>query len=106
MTAKSFSDEELRAALASADKHMRLPWVSMVMAMVPVAFATSIGLKAADFSDPTHVLIVSAVMWLFGWIFLGGSLLQSRQLAANARMLRALELMDERLGQQKQRMDA
>lgn len=97
MADRDFSNEELRAALASADKQMRLPWLSMAMAMLPVALATSFGLEAADFSNPTHVLIVAGFVWLFGWIFLAGSLLQARQLAANARMLRALELMDERL---------
>lgn len=99
MAGRDYSNEELRAALAAADRDMRLPGVSMIMAVVPVSFATSIGLRVANFSDPTHVLILSAAVWLFGWIFLGGSLLQSRQLAANARMLRALELMDERINQ-------
>ena len=100
MTEQGFSHDELRAALATADRQMRLPWASMVVGIAITGIATSIALRVADFSDPTHVLIAAAVAWLFGWIFFGLSLLQSRQLAANARMLRALELMDERLGRE------
>ena len=97
MPESDFSNEELRAALASADRHMRLPWLSILVATVAMGLATGFALKAADFANPTHVLIVAGFVWIFAWMFFAGSLLQSRQLAANARMLRALELMDERL---------
>lgn len=94
---KDFSSEELRAALAAADKHVRLPYIEIVLLVAIAAFATSFGFRAADFSNPTHVLVVAAFVTTWAWMFLGGFLLQSRQLAANARMLRALELMDERM---------
>ena len=97
MSRQEFSSDELRAALASADRHMRLPYVAIVLLAGVAAIATGVGLKAADFSNPTHVLIVSASVWGWAWMMFGGFLLQARQLAANARMLRALELMDERL---------
>jgi hypothetical protein len=99
MTSKDFSNEELRAALAAADRTMRLPYVAIVGLSIVAGLATAVALKVADWANPVHVLIVCVAVWLWAWQTLGGFLLQARQLAANARILRALELMDERLGE-------
>lgn len=94
---KELSQDELRAALAAADRGLRFPWSSIVVGASITALAVGFGLKALDWSNPTHVLIVCAVGVVYAQMTLLSGVIVSRQNAANARMLRALALLDERL---------
>lgn len=94
---KELSQEELRAALAAADRGMRFPWSSIVVGSALTAFAIGFGLKVLDWNNSTHVLIVCAVGVVYAQMTFLSGVVVSRQNAANARMLRALELLDERL---------
>ena len=91
------SQDELRAALAEADRGMRFPWGSILAGTAIMALATGFALKVTDLGDPTHVLIVCAAAFLFAQMHFIAGLIAARQNAANARMLRALELLDEQL---------
>ncbi|MEX2180048.1 MAG: hypothetical protein WD801_15135 [Gemmatimonadaceae bacterium] len=55
--------------------------------------------KYFDSANPTHVLIVCAVAFLYAQTDFLAGVIASRQNAANARVLRALELFDDRLPQ-------
>jgi hypothetical protein len=91
------SQDELKAALAAADRGMRLPYVTLVVLGALGGTAIGIALKRIDWGDSTHVLIVCAVVFLYATTGALAGILQTRQNAANARMIRALELLDERL---------
>ena len=94
---KDLSHDELRAALAEADRGMRLPWGSILVGAGVMALAVGFALKVADLGDPTHLLIVCVAAFLFAQMHFIAGLIAARQNAANARMLRALELLDEQL---------
>lgn len=89
--------DELKAALAAADRGMRLPMWELFAGGIIGGTGVSFAMKSFDSSDPVHVLIVCAVVILFAWGWTTAGILQARQNAANARMLRALELLDEKL---------
>ena len=95
---KDLSPEELRAALAAADRGMRLPWGAILLSTGLAVVAIAVALRFADVRDDTHVLIVSAAIFLWAQMQLLAGIIATRQNAANARMLRALELLDERPG--------
>ena len=96
---RELSQEELRTALAAADRGMRFPWGSILAGAGIMGLATGIGLKFLDTGNATHVLIVCAAVFLYAQMIFLASVITSRQNAANARMLRAMELLDERLAQ-------
>lgn len=89
--------DELKAALAAADRGMQLPRWELFAGGIIGGTAISIAMRKFDPSDPVHVLIACAVVILFAWGWATAGILQARQNAANARMLRALELLDEKL---------
>ena len=89
--------DELKAALAAADRGMRLPLWELTIVGAIGGTAIGIALKHFDSGDPVHVLIACAVVLLYAWGQGTAGILQARQNAANARMLRALELLDEKL---------
>lgn len=94
--AKELTQDELRAALAAADRGMKMPWWPIVIASGVSALALGFALKVMRFEDPTHVLVLCAAVFLFGQMQLAAAIITSRQNAPTARMLRALELLDER----------
>ena len=89
--------DELKAALAAADRGMRLPLLEIFIGGAIGGTAIGIALKRFDTGDAVHVLIACAVVVLYAWGQLTAGILQARQNAANARMLRALELLDGKL---------
>lgn len=95
---KELGQDELKAALAAADRGMRLPYATLFVSGMVNAGAIAVAMRRVDWGNATHVLIVCAVVVLFTAMNLLAGILQARQNAANARMIRALELMDERLG--------
>lgn len=98
MSKMDLSEMELRQALAAADRGMRLPYGLLVIGGAISAFATSVAFRFADWQDATHVLIVAAAVFLFAQMVVAISIVAARQNAANARMLRALELLEDRIG--------
>lgn len=97
MIDRELSGEELRAALAAADRGMRLPYGIIAIAMLITTAAITGIQRLADWSNPTHVLIICAAAFLLGQMYFIAALIAARQNAANARMLRALELLEGRL---------
>lgn len=90
-------EEQLRAALAAADRGMRLPYITVVVLSGIAALAVGVGLRHLDLSDPTHIVVACSVVLLFVTTQLTAGILQARQNAANARVIRALELLDDRI---------
>lgn len=89
--------DELKTALAAADRGMRLPYIGLFVFGGLSAFAVGVALRYLNFDDPTHIVITCAVVFLYCTMNLLAGLLQARQNAANARMIHALQLLDERL---------
>ena len=94
---RDLSQDELRAALAAADRGMRLPWAMIIGFGALTGLMVSLVLRVVNFDDHTHVLIIAAAGFLYAQMSFLAAVIASRQNAANARMLRALELLDERL---------
>ena len=96
MDRDSLTDVELRAALAEADKGMRLPYGMIMLGGAISAFAIAGLQQYFNWADPLHIIIVCAAVFLFGQMVAIVSIVTARQNAANARMLRALQLLEER----------
>ena len=96
MDRTNLSDAELRTALAEADRGMRLPYGGIMIGGGIAAFALGVILKYIDWGNTLQVLIVSAAGFLYGQMLAIVSIITARQNAANARMLRALQLLEER----------
>lgn len=94
-----FPPDALRAALRQAERGIRLNYLVIFILGGLQALVLGWALKIADFSNPTHTLIVLAAAFLLLHGFFMAEVLTKRQDAMNARMLRALELLDERLAQ-------
>lgn len=60
------------------------------------AFALAMIFKYVDWGNTVQVLILSAAGFLYGQMLAIVSIITARQNAANARMLRALQLLEER----------
>ncbi len=105
MTDQDFSPAALRAALAAADNDMHRAWITW--ALFGVVFATlNTPLRAAlDWSQPTHRVIVLTGASLAALILFSLFNLQLRQNATHARLLRAMELLHQRLEDRPQQVD-
>ena len=97
MTDQDFSPAALRAALAAADKNMQHAWVTWALAGAVFATVGSQLQRALDWSQPTHRVIVLTSLWIAALILFSLFNLQLRQNATNARLLRAMELLHQRL---------
>jgi uncharacterized membrane protein len=97
MTDQDFSPAALRAALAAADRDMHRAWAMWAFAGVVMAGVYSLLQRALDWSQPTHRVIVLTGLGTAALILFSLFNLQLRQNAANARLLRAMELLHQRL---------
>jgi heme A synthase len=97
MSDPDFTPDAVRAALRDADRHIRLNYLIIAALGGLQAFIAAWALRVLDFADPVHRLIVLGAAFVCVQMLLLAEILQSRQNAVNARMLRALELLDERL---------
>ena len=97
MTDQDFSPAALRAALATADKDMHRAWGVWALAGVVFAFVGTPLREAVDWSQPTHRVIVLTGLWITALMLFSLFNLQLRQNATNARLLRAMELLHQRL---------
>lgn len=96
MTVEDLSEKELRAALAAADRGIRLSYGMIALAAAITALAIFVTLRVVDWSNTTHVLIICASGFLYSQMHFFASVITARQNAANARMLRALEKLESR----------
>ena len=94
MSNQNMSEAELRQALAAADRGIRLPYAVIIVGGAVSALFVSIMLRFADWANSTHVVVAAATAFLWCQMFISLSLVTARQNAANARMLRALELVE------------
>jgi len=97
MTDQDFSPAALRAALAAADKDMHRAWGTWAFAGVVLVVLYSQMQRALDWSQPTHRVIVLTGLYLAALFLFSLFNLQLRQNATNARLLRAMELLHQRL---------
>lgn len=104
MPDQDFSPAALRAALAAADKNVQRAWVTWTLAGVVIGLVFDQLQRALDWSQPTHRVIVFTGVGLAALILFSLFNLQLRQNATNARLLRAMELLHQRL-EHPQRVD-
>lgn len=92
-----FTPEAIRAALKRAERDIRLNYAVIGVLGGLLGLVGGLGLKRADFSDPTHALIVLAAAWLCLIMMFLAVVLSARYDAISSRVIRALELLDEKL---------
>lgn len=97
MTDTDFSPEALRAALRQAERGIRLNWIVIAALAAVQALILGFAMKVADFGDDTHTLVVLGAAFVWVQVFFMLEILVRRQDAVNARILRALQLLDDRL---------
>lgn len=94
-----FTSDALRAAIKQAERHIRINYIWIFLLAGLQALVLGYALKVADFSQSLHVLVVLGFAWLELQMFFILSILAARYDAFNARILRGLELLDERLAE-------
>ena len=97
MSDPTLTEAELRAALAAADRGITLPYGMIIFGAGIAALAFGLILRFADWSNTTHLIVLAAAAFIYGQMIFALSVTTARQNAANARMLRALELLESRL---------
>ena len=88
----------LHAALAEADRRERWGRLALYGAALLEALLLAAALMVMDFDDPTHLLIFLMAMLAYTTLALGLVALGARSSAADARLLHAIQLLDERRG--------
>lgn len=96
MVQKEMAPEEVRNALRRAERGIRVSYLQVALVAGLQALAIGFVLKVANFADPLHLLVVLVGALLFMQMFFFAIVFSARQDAVNARVLRALELLDER----------
>lgn len=99
MSNTDFAPDALRTALRQAERGIRVNYVVIAILAGLEALVMGTVMRIADFSNDLHALIVLAATFLLLHAFFMAEILTRRQDAMNARMLRALELLDTRLAQ-------
>ena len=88
--------ERLSSALAEADRNDRWARLTLLGAALLEAALLGLTILLIDFGNRTHVLMFVLTMLTFMTLALGIVSLGARLSAANARVLKALELLDAR----------
>lgn len=88
----------LRAALDAADRRDRMARLALFGAALVEALLLAIALLVMDFDDRTHLLVFVLSILSYTTLALGLVVVGARSAAANARLLHAIQLLDERLG--------
>jgi hypothetical protein len=86
----------LRPALDQADRNDRYARYTLIAAALVEALLLGTTLLVIDFHDRTHRLMFLLAMLTYLTLALGLIALGARVSAANARVLRALQLLDDR----------
>jgi hypothetical protein len=86
----------VHTALAAADRRDRLSRLAIYAAAFIELLLLAAALMVMDFNDDTHLLILIIGILVYSTLGLGMAALGSRAAAADARLLRAIQLLDER----------
>lgn len=86
----------VRAALAAADRRDRMSRLAIYAAALLEAVLLGLSLLVMDFGDDTHLLIFITGILVYTTLALGLMALAARAAAADARLLHAIQLLDER----------
>ena len=92
----SSSSTIMRSALDEADRHDRWSRFALIGAALTEAALLGIALTLIDFGDRTQALIFVLGMLTYLTLALGLIAMAARFSAANARVLKALEMLDAR----------
>ncbi|HYR10614.1 MAG TPA: hypothetical protein VEQ60_22750 [Longimicrobium sp.] len=86
----------VHAALAAADRRDRLSRMAIYAAALLELVLLAAALMVMDFDNDTHLLILIIGILVYSTLGLGLAALGSRAAAADARLLHAIQLLDER----------
>lgn len=86
----------VHAALAAADRRDRMSRIALYAAALLEAVLLAAALLVMDFDDDTHLLILIIGILVYSTLALGLAAIASRAAAADARLLHAIQLLDER----------
>lgn len=96
MTSADRPTSAVHAALAEADRRDRWGRLALYGAALVEALLLGAALMVMDFDDRTHLLVFIMAMLAYTTLALGLAALGARNAAANARLLHAIQLLDER----------
>jgi hypothetical protein len=96
MTPTDRPESPVHAALAEAERRDRLGRLALYGAALIEALLLGAALMVMDFDDDTHLLVFIMAMLAYTTLALGLAALGARSSAANARLLHAIQLLDER----------
>lgn len=96
MTSADRSTSAVHAALAQAERRDRWGRVALYGAALVEALLLGAALMVMDFDDRTHLLVFIMAMLAYTTLALGLAALGAWNAAANARLLHAIQLLDER----------
>ena len=88
----------VHAALAAADRRDRLSRVALYAAALMEAVLLGLALMVMDFDNDTHLLIFITGILVYSTLALGLAAVAARAAASDARLLHAIQLLDERAG--------
>lgn len=86
----------MHAALAAADRRDRLSRYALYAAALLEMVLLAAALLVMDFDDDTHLLILIIGILVYSTLALGLAAIASRAAAADARLLHAIQMLDER----------
>lgn len=86
----------MHAALAAADRRDRMSRMTIYAAALIELLLLAAALMVMDFDNDTHLLILIVGILVYSTLGLGLAALGSRAAAADARLLHAIQLLDER----------
>ena len=86
----------VQAALADADRRDRMSRLAIYAAALLEAVLLGLALMVMDFDDDTHLLILIVGILVYTTLALGLMAVGARAAAADARLLHAIQLLDER----------
>lgn len=86
----------VHAALAAADRRDRMGRLALYAAALLELVLLAAALMVMDFADDTHLLILIIGILVYSTLALGLAAIASRAAAADARLLHAIQLLDER----------
>jgi hypothetical protein len=86
----------VHAALAAADRRDRMSRLAIYAAALLELVLLAAALMVMDFDNDTHLLILIIGILVYSTLALGLAAVASRAAAADARLLHAIQLLDER----------
>lgn len=86
----------VHAALAAADRRDRMSRMALYAAALLELVLLAAALMVMDFDNDTHLLVLIIGILVYSTLGLGLAAIGSRAAAAEARLLHAIQLLDER----------